>query len=123
MFGLMSSAEMRRQFDVYTGAATPPRFTARVSSLAPDDFIVMDGKTGRQVMNGKGVALVLDTMADAESVAVEMNARVALLTSEVDPNTGVPLDSDNDGGFDSDDYQDLPALLSTTSVTMRGLFG
>lgn len=99
------------------------RFTARVSSLVPDDFIVMDGKTGRQVMNGKGVALVLDTMADAESVAVEMNARVALLTSGVDPNTGVPLDSDNDGGFDSDDYQDLAALLSTTSVTMRGLFG
>lgn len=125
MFGLMSSAEMRRQFDVYTGAATPPRFTARVSSLAPDDFIVMDGKTGRQVMNGKGMPLVLDTMADAQAVASEMCARVALLTAEVDPNTGVavPRDSDNDAGYDSDDYQDLPALLSATSVTMRGLFG
>lgn len=98
---------------------TSPRFTARVSSLVPDDFIVMDGKTGRQVMNGKGVALVLDTMDAADGVARVMNERVATIVTATD----TPRDEDNDGGYDHDDYRELPALLSATSVTMRSLFG
>ena len=103
MFGLMSS----------------PRFTARVSSLVPDDFIVMDGKTGRQVMNGKEVALVLDTMDAADEVARVMNERVATLATAVDS----PRDEDNDAGYDSDYVAELPSLLSMASPTMRGLFG
>lgn len=56
-----------------------PRFTARVSTLTVDDYVVMDGKTGRQVMNGKGKPLVLDTMEAAQEVATVMCERVRLL--------------------------------------------
>jgi hypothetical protein len=56
-----------------------PRFTAQASALVPDDFIVMDGKTGRQVMDGKGLPLVLDTLAEAQKVADIMTERVRLL--------------------------------------------
>lgn len=119
MLGLVSTSQLRHELAVYT--AKGPRFTARVSGLVPDDFIVMDGKTGRQVMNGKGVALVLDTMDDAVDVAQIMNERVATLPTAVT----APRDEDNDGGYDSDDYpSDPPALLSTNPLSsMRGLFG
>lgn len=97
---------------------TSPRFTARVSSLVPDDFIVMDGKTGRQVMNGKEVALVLDTMDAADEVARVMNERVATLATATD----TPRDEDNDGGYDSDDYSfDPPMLLSMESPVVAEL--
>ncbi len=56
-----------------------PRFIAQVSTLTTDDYIVMDTRSGRQVMNGKGLPLVLDTLAEAEDVARIMNERVRLL--------------------------------------------
>jgi hypothetical protein len=56
-----------------------PRFTAHVSKLTTDDYIVMDNKTGRLVKDGKGLPLVLDTMAEALKVADIMVERVRLL--------------------------------------------
>lgn len=86
-------------------------------------FKILDAELNIYVGNGKGDTLTLSDQDTAHFVVIELTARIALVSAEVDPNTGGPKDSDNDGGYDQDDYQDVPAFLSATSVTMRSLFG
>ena len=99
------------------------RFTVNIDTR-DRSFYVWDAVNVKRVGNGKGEELSFLAEQDATTVRDEMTARVALVSAEVDPNTGAPKDSDNDGGYDHDDYpSDPPMLLSATSVTMRGLFG
>lgn len=92
----------------------------------PDGFKILDAKLNIHVGDGKGSVLVLPTREAAEIVMGELSARLEWLGTFAAPEPILPVlprDEDNDPGYDSDDYQDLPALLSATSVTMRGLFG
>lgn len=89
-------------------------------------YYVWDAVNVRRVGDGKGGTLTFPREVEADTVREEMSARVAMVSTFNAPEPRLPRlprDSDNDGGYDPDDYQDLPALLSATSVTMRGLFG
>lgn len=89
-------------------------------------FLIRDEKLNAYVGDGKGNTLTLSTHGEAETVMGELSARLAWLGTFATPEPilpALPSDSDNDGGYDQDDYPDLPALLSATSVTMRSLFG
>lgn len=83
-----------------------------------EGFKILDAKLNIHVGDGKGSVLVLPTREAAEAVMGELSARLALLGTFATPEPILPALPQ-----DPDDYQDFPALLSATSVTMRGLFG